>query len=189
MEDEYAVNRFENEKREEFHNMVKCFVIDIANQMFIRKGRNPVNNPYKQVNPREDEINFAVEALAEILHETLKSETNEKTIEEHLIIHLIQEILTNTDGWKFNPKMNEHPDGTPDLMLFTATNENAMQATADIVTLVFASRFDVERNNIIEKYKAQYVQPGSWVLWFDDEHKQLVKFDFNAMTQKVVAQM
>ena len=191
MEDQYN-NSFENESREEFLNRVESFAIDIANQMHISKGKNPVNNPFRPHNPREDEINFAVEVLAEMLRETHKGITSERTIEEHLIIHLIKQILTNTDGWSFNPRMNKHPDGTDDMTLFTATNENAIKATADIMILVFApdpsdNHGMAKRSDIIAKYKARYVQPGSWVLWYDAEHRQLVKFDFTHMTQEVVA--
>ena len=172
---------------------VEAFILDVLNMMHVRLNKQSTENPFIITDPIEKEINETMQFFAELLHKIYKSDTEEKMMEEHLIIYLIKEILTNTDGWKFNPNIIIPLSVTAEdaLTLFEIINSDISN---DVAVLSFIPQPDdtigiSRRNSIIEKYKAQYVRPDLFVLWYDKKHRNLVKFDFAHMTQEVVAML
>jgi len=147
-------------------------------------------SPFAIRNEREEEIDRAMDFLAEMLHESLRSKTKETTIWEELIKYIIYKLLTTNEGWKFEPKTTGLPNGTDDQTWFTYKDKNLIPIFKDIIDLAIApdprDKNEVRKwKALIEKYRKKYVEPGTRSVRMDSENKRLIVLDFARMVKEV----
>ena len=138
---------------------------------------------------REAERERAMTFCAEVLHHSLGSKTKETTAEEELIIFIINRLLTDNEGWKFERKTTVLPDGTEDVTYFTAKDKKFVQIFVDISKLIFTpnprDKAGVrEWKALIEKYRKKYAEPGMCSVRLDIENKRLIVLDFARMVKE-----